>query len=116
MRRVSIALLALTVSGSLASTSSQPRTAPTLQIYFVDTEGGQATLFVAPSGESALIDAGNPGGRDTDRIQLALQDAGVRQIDHMVITHYHGDHIGGLEALAAKVPIKHFYDHGDNVD
>jgi len=117
MRRVSLALLSVLLGGALFGTrANQARPAQELQIYFIDTEGGQATLFVAPSGESALVDAGNPGGRDTDRIMLALQDAGVRQIDHVVITHYHGDHIGGLEALAGRIPIKHFYDHGDNVD
>jgi competence protein ComEC len=84
----------------------------TLQIYYVDTEGGQSTLFVAPSGESLLVDVGNPGGRDTDRIMLALEDAGVRQIDHLVLTHYHGDHVGGLAELAKRVSIKRFYDHG----
>jgi beta-lactamase superfamily II metal-dependent hydrolase len=86
--------------------------AKTLQIYYVDTEGGQATLFVAPSGESLLVDTGNPGGRDTDRIMLALEDAGVKQIDHLVLTHYHGDHIGGLAELAKRMTIKRFYDHG----
>jgi competence protein ComEC len=86
--------------------------AKTLQIYYIDTEGGQATLFVAPSGETLLVDVGNPGGRDTDRIMLALQDAGVKQIDHLVLTHYHGDHVGGLAEFAKRMPIKRFYDHG----
>jgi beta-lactamase superfamily II metal-dependent hydrolase len=88
----------------------------TLQIYYVDTEGGQATLFVAPSGESLLVDTGNPGTRDTDRIMLALDDAGVKQIDHLVLTHYHGDHIGGLAELSKRVPIKRFYDHGPTAE
>src|SRR5215212_10052502 len=86
--------------------------AKALQIYYIDTEGGQATLFVAPTGESLLVDTGNPGGRDTDRIMLAIADAGVKQIDHLVLTHYHGDHVGGLAELAKRIPIKHFYDHG----
>jgi competence protein ComEC len=93
------------------SVAAQP--APkALRIYYVDTEGGQATLFVTPSGESLLVDVGNPGGRDTDRIMLALEDAGVKQIDHLVLTHYHGDHVGGLAEFAKRVPIKRFYDHG----
>ena len=103
-------LLALVVSASPAHAQARP--AKPLTIYYIDTEGGQATLFVAPSGESLLVDTGNPGGRDTDRIQLAMADAGVTQIDHLVLTHYHVDHIGGLEELAKRVPIKHFYDHG----
>ena len=88
----------------------------TLQIYYVDTEGGQATLFVAPSGESLLVDTGNPGTRDTDRIMLALDDAGVKQIDHLVLTHHHGDHIGGLAELSKRVPIRRFYDHGPTAE
>ena len=88
----------------------------TLQIYYVDTEGGQATLFVAPSGESLLVDTGNPGTRDTDRIMLALDDAGVKQLDHLVLTHYHGDHIGGLAELSKRIPIKRFYDHGPTAE
>src|ERR1044071_67565 len=90
--------------------------AKTLQIYYVDTEGGQATLFVTPSGESLLVDVGNPGGRDTDRLMLALDDAGVKQIDHLVLTHYHGDHVGGLAEFAKRIPIKNFYDHGPSVE
>ena len=77
-----------------------------LRIYVSDTEGGQATLFVGPSGESLLMDTGNPGGRDTGRIMAILSDARVKQIDHLVLTHYHVDHVGGLAELAARIPIK----------
>ena len=75
MRRV-LSLLVLAVSVFAQSTAAQTAT-KSLQIYYIDTEGGQATLFVAPSGETLLVDVGNPGGRDTDRIMLALEDAGV---------------------------------------
>ena len=77
---------------------SQTR-ATTLDIYFIDTEGGQSTLYVAPSGESLLVDTGNPGDRDLSRIVDTLKTAGVRQIDHLWITHYHSDHVGSLLAL-----------------
>jgi competence protein ComEC len=87
-----------------------------LQIYVVDTEGGKEALFVAPSGQTALIDTGNPGGRDTDRLMAAIADAGVKQIDVLISTHYHTDHIGGLQELAARIPIKHFIDHGPSVE
>ena len=90
----------------------------TLDIYVVDVEGGNATLFVAPSGESLLIDAGNGGAgavRDAERIMEAVKDAGLKQIDHFVLTHYHGDHFGGLPELAKRVPIQHYIDHGPNV-
>jgi competence protein ComEC len=110
----SVLVVALAASMPLAQTSSQP--GKTLEIYYVDTEGGQATLFVSPSGESLLVDTGNPGGRDTDRIQAAMADAGVKQIDHLVITHYHVDHVGGLQELVKRVPVKHFYDHGPTIE
>lgn len=90
----------------------------TFDVYWVDVEGGAATLAVTPDGESMLIDTGFPGpdDRDAKRIQGALAEAGVERIDHLVITHYHTDHVGGLEALAAEVPIGHCYDHGTNTE
>jgi len=85
-----------------------------LQVYFADVEGGQATLFVAPDGESLLVDTGNPGGRDADRIVALCKLAGVTKIDDLVVTHYHTDHVGGLPELAAKIPVGRFIDHGIN--
>lgn len=90
----------------------------TLNIYVVDVEGGNATLLVAPSGESLLFDSGNAGAaavRDADRIMAAANNAGIRQIDHLVTTHYHADHVGGLPELAKRIPIRNFIDHGPNV-
>ncbi len=98
--------------------AGQGRTAKTLDIYVVDVEGGNATLFVSPSGESLLIDTGNGGPaapRDAGRILAAARDAGVTQIDHLVTTHWHGDHVGGLAEFARRMPIRHFIDHGANV-
>ena len=92
------------------------QTKKTFDIYFIDTEGGHATLYISPSGESLLMDAGNPGTRDADRIMAALQDAGVKQLDYFVPTHYHVDHVGGLQELASRIPIKHFVDHGPTVE
>jgi len=87
-----------------------------LQIYFVDVEGGQATLFVTPAGKSLLIDTGWPGnnGRDADRIVAAAKLAGVSKIDFVLLTHYHQDHTGGAPQLTAKIPIGAFIDHGEN--
>jgi beta-lactamase superfamily II metal-dependent hydrolase len=93
-------------------------TSKALQIYVVDVEGGNATLFVSPSGESVLIDTGNGGAaatRDAGRIVAAMKDAGVQQIDHLITTHWHGDHFGGMAELASRVTIKEFIDHGPNI-
>jgi beta-lactamase superfamily II metal-dependent hydrolase len=99
-----------------AFAAAQSRTSKPLDIYVIDVEGGNATLVVSPSGESLLIDTGNPSnGRDADRILAAARDAGLTQIDHLITTHYHGDHIGGLAELTARFPVKHFIDHGPNI-
>jgi len=98
--------------------SAQTRVAKTLDIYVVDVEGGNATLFVSPAGESLLIDTGNAGAgavRDAERIVAAMNDARLTQIDHLITTHWHGDHFGGMAELAARVPIREFIDHGPNV-
>jgi len=89
-----------------------------LVVYFVDVEGGQATLFVTPAGESLLIDTGWDGfnGRDADRIVAAAKEAGLSKIDYVLITHYHSDHVGGVTQLAARIPIGAFIDHGENSD
>ena len=104
---VMVLCLAAGIVGMLAQSRSG-----TLNIYYIDTEGGQSTLFVGPTGESLLVDTGNAGDRDLGRIVDTLKTAGVKQIDHMWTTHYHGDHVGSLLALAKQVPIMHFYDHG----
>ena len=90
----------------------------TLDIYVIDVEGGNATLFVSPSGESLLMDTGNvaPGAvRDAGRIMAAIHDAGLTRIDHLIVTHWHGDHFGGLAELAPQIPIREFIDHGPNM-
>jgi len=97
---------------------TMPAFSAALDIYVIDVEGVNATLFVWPSHESLLIDTGNAGAaapRDAGRIMEAVKDAGLQQIDHLIITHWHGDHFGGLAELAAKVPIREFIDHGPNV-
>src|SRR5919109_2699017 len=104
--------LSMIVAGAVIASAQARRT---LDIYVVDVEGGNATLFVSPSGGSLLMDAGNGGAgavRDASRIVEAAKAAGLSQIDHMVVTHWHGDHYGGLEELAARMPIRHFIDHG----
>jgi competence protein ComEC len=89
-----------------------------LEIYWIDVEGGASTLIVTPSGQSLLVDTGNPGpdDRDPKRIFEAAKAAGLRKIDLLLITHYHGDHVGGAPALAKMIPIEKFYDHGDSIE
>lgn len=97
-------------------TGSGLAAAQTMDIYFIDVEGGQATLVVSPSGQSLLVDTGWPGfdGRDADRITAAAKRAGVTAIDYLVLTHYHDDHVGGIEQLAARLPFRHIITHGPN--
>ncbi len=83
-----------------------------LDVTWIDVEGGAATLIVTPAGESVLVDAGNPGPRDAQRIFAAAAAAGVKQIDHLIVTHFHGDHFGGVAELAKLLPIATLYDNG----
>jgi len=112
-------LLAMACLAATPAFAQNRAAAKPLQIYVIDVEGGNATLFVSPTGQSLLIDTGNAGAiaapRDAGRIMEAVKDAGLTQIDNLIITHWHGDHYGGLEELAKQIPIKHFYDHGPNV-
>jgi competence protein ComEC len=88
----------------------------TLDIYFIDVEGGQATLIVTPEKQSLLVDTGWPGfeDRDADRIARTAKKAGLKKIDHLLITHYHRDHVGGISQLLQKMPVVNFVDHGPN--
>lgn len=92
--------------------------AKSLEIYFIDVEGGQATLFVAPAGESLLVDTGWPGfgGRDAERIQKAMKSAKVKKLDYVYITHHHRDHVGGVLGLAQRVTVGTYLDHGPNIE
>src|SRR5450631_3724900 len=112
MRQIKLVLGVILLS---AAANAQP-SARTFDMYVVDTEGGHATLYVSPTGESLLEDSGNPGTRDPDRIMEVIKAAGVKQIDHMIVTHYHVDHVGGLEDLARRIEIKHYIDHGPTAE
>jgi len=114
MRRALFLLIALAVCALPIVSSAQA--GKTLDIYYIDTEGGQATLFLSPTGQTLLVDAGNAGERDLNRIVDVLKAAGVKQIDHFWLTHYHGDHYGSLIDVAKQIPIKHLYDHGASIE
>jgi glyoxylase-like metal-dependent hydrolase (beta-lactamase superfamily II) len=102
-----------------------------LRIVTVDVEGGAAVLFATPEGKSLLIDTGWPPGiggprpapgapsrptlpSSADRIAAAAASLGVTKIDYLIMTHYHVDHVGGLQSLIAKIPVETFIDHGPN--
>lgn len=92
--------------------------AKTLDLYFIDVEGGQSTLVVAPSGQTLLIDTGFAGnsGRDANRIAAAAKAGGVKKIDTLLITHHHGDHVGGVPNLLERLPVTLFLDKGPSVE
>ena len=116
MRAALMHVSALTLLAGLVA--GQPQTAKTLDIYLIDVEGGNAQLYRLPGGESVLIDSGNGGPaavRDAARIMAAVRDAGLQRIDHLITTHFHGDHVGGLAELATQISIREFVDHGPNV-
>ncbi len=118
MKRTALLLAAGLIATSAIAADAQTRS--TLDVYVIDVEGGNSTLFVSPSGESVLIDTGNvgaaPSKRDAARIMAAVKDARLTQIDHLITTHWHGDHFGGMAELAAQIPIKEFIDHGPSVE
>ena len=91
--------------------------AQSLNLYFIDVEGGQATLIVSPYGQSMLVDTGWPfEGRDADRIAATAKRAGVQSLDYLVITHYHDDHVGGIEQLARRLKFNTVITHGPTTE
>ena len=114
-KRVGLAVVTCALAVCVSALWAQTKT---LDIYILDVEGGNATLFVTPSREAVLIDTGNGGAaatRDADRIMAAVKDAGIAQIDALVTSHWHGDHMGAMAELASRIPIRHYLDHGGNV-
>jgi len=114
-RRATVTAI-LTLFFFAVALAAPPAAKNPLQIYFIDVEGGQSTLFVTPAGQSLLIDTGWPGfdNRDASRIVAAAKDAGISKIDFVLLTHYHRDHTGGVPQLAGRFPIGAFLDHGPN--
>jgi competence protein ComEC len=112
---VVVAMGCLISAGVLAQGRKEPETEK-LRVYMIDVEGGQSTLFVTPDGQSLLIDTGWPGHeyRDADRIVAAAKLAGINEIDYVLITHFHVDHVGGMPQLVERIPVGTFIDHGPN--
>ncbi|MEQ1947980.1 MAG: MBL fold metallo-hydrolase [Bryobacteraceae bacterium] len=112
-RRLVARLSILVALGALSLSAAK-----TMDIYFIDTEGGQATLIVTPSGQTLMIDAGWPGnsGRDAIRIAAAAKAAGVKKIDTLLTTHFHDDHVGGVGSLIKRLPVGSFVDYGPSVE
>ena len=112
MKRLLLSLLAV-FAGALISATTPAQAAPSLDVYWIDSEGGGSTLIVTPAGESVLIDSGNPGGRDAKRIyKVATEVAGLKRIDHLITTHFHIDHFGGAPELSQLIPIGTVWDNG----
>lgn len=109
-------LLILVMLGAVGVGGTAQTTSKTLDIYIADTEGGKAALFVSPTGQTALIDTGFPGARDNERILAMLADAGVKQLDYLIVSHYHLDHVGGLQELVRTIPVGTFVDHGATLE
>ena len=118
MRFVPVARLGPLRVMLLAALAVAAQGAKTLDIYFIDVEGGQSTLVVPPSGQALLIDTGYAGnsGRDANRIAAAAKAAGVKKIDTLLITHFHGDHVGGVSNLLERLPVATFLDYGPSVE
>src|SRR5690348_1059422 len=116
LRAVLLAFAALTILLAPIAGWAEAGAKGKLQIYVIDVEGGQSTLFVTPTGQSLLIDTGWPdhNGRDADRIVAAARQAGISRIDYVLLTHYHVDHVGGVPQLVARIPVGTFIDHGPN--
>ena len=111
---IAVALLMLIATARAQNPQAQEH--KSLDVYYIDTEGGKSVLFVSPTGETLLYDTGTGGdaNRDLDRILAVIKAANlpIQQLDHVIVSHYHGDHAGNAAALADKLPIRNYYDHG----
>ena len=115
-KRFAMAAFALLFCFSALQTKAQNKPSKQLLIYSIDVDGGQTTLIVSPSKASMMVDTGWPDrdGRYWERIQAAMKDAGITRVDHVLITHYHTDHVGGVPDLIKHVEVGEFIDHGEN--
>ena len=112
MRLTTLFLIAAALLVPVAIAHSQGQ--KSMDIYYIDTEGGKAQLIVSPSGESLLFDVGTGDARhfQADNVMRAVKEAGVQQLDYVIVSHYHGDHVGNAAELSSRLPIRQWYDHG----
>jgi competence protein ComEC len=118
MRRFWFVATLCAIGCAMLMLRAQAATVAPLRIYFIDVEGGQSTLIVDAFGESLLVDTGWGGfdNRDANRIVAAAHAAGITQIDYLILTHFHTDHVGGVVQLASLMKIGTFVDHGPNME
>lgn len=108
---VATAAAAQTPAGAPVPRMADTHATTGLRFFFVDVEGGAATLIVTPAGDSILIDSGNPGERDAGRIAAAARELGITEITHYITTHWHSDHVGGIGPLSRLLPVRAVYGH-----
>jgi beta-lactamase superfamily II metal-dependent hydrolase len=114
MKRVLIAFTASVVLTAALVAQRGPTAARPLDIYVVDVEGGKANIVVGPGGQTMLIDTGF--ANSVDRIVEVAGVAGVTRFDYLLTTHYHLDHVGGLQELVKRIPVTTFLDHGPSAE
>ncbi len=116
MKRIALGCLLLALASAAVVAAQRAGTTGSLDIYVVDPEGGKSALWVTPAGQTVLIDTGSPGDRDVSRIMEAVSAAHVTKIDYLISTHYHSDHIGGMQEVVKRIPVGTFVDHGPTVE
>jgi competence protein ComEC len=112
MKKFPAPFITFLLSTLVATVAHSGQKDKTLDIYWIDSEGGGSTLIVTPNDEAVLIDTGNPGGRDPARIVAAVKAAGLTRIDDVLLTHYHIDHFGGGAEVARQIPISTIFERG----
>jgi competence protein ComEC len=75
-----------------------------LKVHFIDVGQGDAILVQTPAGQNMLVDAGeNDYG---SQVVKYLKAQGIKELDVVVGTHPHSDHIGGLDTVINAIPVK----------
>jgi competence protein ComEC len=83
------------------------------RFYLVDIGHGNVAFVISPSGETMLLDCGPTWA--LNKITSFIEQHDIKKIDYLVVSHFEDDHMGAVAALAKKVPIVNFVDHGESV-